>query len=378
MQFRRIILLRLVVLTAMLVGAPWCRARAAGNSYVRTILVADKAGLYTGVHTVDPLLLNPWGVANISGGPFWISDNNSGNSSLYDGAGNPVAALPSVKIPAASITMGGTASPDGIVWNGNFLQFLVPSGAAKGNTCIFIFATEDGTISCWAPGNLTNPAIVTNAQLVIDNTNSNMTTSPVYKGLALGTNSRDTFIYATDFRNNQVVAWNSTFGFDATLTAAFKDSTIPADYAPFGIQNLDGDIWVTWAKQDAAKHDPVAGAGFGFVDIFDTNGKLLHHFVAGGRLNAPWGVVRAPYKFGQFGNDILIGNFGNGKINAYDSRTGVFLDRLRDNTGAAIVIDGLWALVFGGSALGTNSGVLYFTAGPNGEADGWFGTLSPN
>jgi len=379
MHFSRIVRLRLLALTAILaVGTPWCRVQAAGNSYVRTTLVADKAGLYTSVHTVDPLLLNPWGIANISGGPFWISDNNSGNASLYDGAGNPIAMLPSVKIPAASITMGGTASPDGMVWNGNFLQFLVLSGAAKGNTCIFIFATEDGTISCWAPGNLTNPAIVSNAQLIIDNTNSDMTTSHVYKGLAIGTNSRDTFIYAADFRNNAVIAWNSSFVFDPTLSAAFKDSTIPAGYAPFGIQNLDGDIWVTWAKQDAAKHDPVAGQGFGFVDIFNTDGKLLRHFAAGGVLNAPWGVVRAPYKFGQFGNDILIGNFGSGKINAYDSLTGVFLDRLRDNTGTAIIIDGLWALVFGGGALGTNSGVLYFTAGPNGEADGAFGTLTPN
>ena len=379
MRFNRIVRIRLIVLIAILAsGTPWSRAQAAGNSYLRTTLVADKAGLYSGVHTVDPLLLNPWGIANISGGPFWISDNNSGNASLYDGAGNPIAMLPSVKIPPASITMGGSASPTGMVWNGNFLQFLVPSGAAMGNTCIFIFATEDGTISCWAPGNLTNPAIVTNAQLIIDNTNSSMANSPVYKGLAIGTNNRDTFIYATDFRNNAVTAWNSSFVIDPTLSAAFQDPLIPAGYAPFGIQNLDGDIWVTWAKQDAAKHDPVHGKGFGFVDIFNTNGKLLRRFARGGVLNAPWAAVRAPYKFGQFSNDILIGNFGSGKVNAYDSRTGVLLDRLRDSTGKAIIIDGLWALVFGGGALGTNSGVLYFTAGPNGEADGAFGTLTPN
>jgi len=358
------------------------RAQAAGNSYLQTNLVSDKPAAAMAAHT-DPLLLNPWGIANIAGGPFWITDNNSGNSTLYDGAGNAIMALPSVKIPSATITMGGTASPDGIVWNGNFLQFIVPSGAAMGNTCIFIFATEDGTISCWAPGNLTNPTIVLNAQLIIDNTNSNMTTSPVYKGLAIGTNSRGTFIYATDFRNNRVVAWNSAFGFDATLTAKFQDAALQAGYAssgfaPFGIQNIDGDIWVTWAKQDAAKHDPVKGMGLGFVDIFDTSGKLLRRFAAGGVLNAPWGVVRAPYKFGQFGNDILIGNFGSGKINAYDSSTGVFLDRLRDNKGKAIINDGLWALVFGGGAAGTNSGVLYFTAGLNEEADGLFGTLMPN
>jgi uncharacterized protein (TIGR03118 family) len=371
----------LSALTAVIVvAASWSGARAAGNSYKQTNLVSDKN---IANHT-DPLLLNPWGVANIAGGPFWISDNNSGNASLYDGAGHPIATLPSITIPPASITGAGTASPDGMVWNGNFLQFLVPATdtaanpAAVGNTCIFIFATEDGTISCWAPGNLTNPAIITTAQLIIDNKDSNMTTSPVYKGLAIGTNSRDTFIYATDFRNNRVVAWNSMFGFDATLTAAFKDALIPAGYAPFGIQSLDGNIWVTWAKQDAAKHDPVEGQGLGFVDIFDTNGKLLRRFAGGGVLNAPWAVVRAPSKFGQFGNDILIGNFGSGKINAYDSVTGVFLDRLRDKDGKAIVNDGLWALVFGGDALATNSGVLYFTAGLNEEADGLFGTLTPN
>jgi uncharacterized protein (TIGR03118 family) len=351
-------------------------SRAAAHGYLQANLVSDNNGAAVAPKN-DANLLNPWGMANIAGGPFWISDNASGFSSLYDGTGTANAQLPKVTIPTASITASGPASPDGIVWNGNPLLFADPAGLGAGNPCIFIFATEDGTISCWAPGNFTNVTLLENAQRIIDNTNSDVATSPVYKGLAIGTNDRDTFIFATDFRNNKVVAWNSTFGLDATLTAAFKDSEIPDTFAPFGIQNINGDLWVTYARQDAPKHDPVHGAGRGFVDVFDTNGKLLRRFAMRGALDAPWAVVQAPQKFGQFSEDILIGNFGDGKISAWDPRTAGFIDWMTTPGGKTIVNKSLWALNFGGSVQGADSGVLYFTAGLVNEGDGLFGRLTP-
>jgi uncharacterized protein (TIGR03118 family) len=356
-----------LILTGLISGVS-----SAQNHYLQTNLVSDNNSAAVAPSN-DPILLNPWGIANIAGGPFWISDNGSGFASLYDGAGQSVAALPKVTIPAASISGSATATPDGIVWQGNPLLFNAPSGTS----CIFIFATEDGTISCWAPGNFTNPAVITAAQLVIDNKDSDQKTSPVFKGLAIGTNPRDTFIFATDFRNRRVVAWNSAFGLDDTLTAAFHDVAIPKTFAPFGIQNIAGDIWVTYAEQDTAKHDPVHGAGLGFVDVFNTNGKLLQRFASAGVLNAPWGVTRAPVKFGLFSNDILISNFGDGTISGWDPTTGGFIDWLRNKKNDIIVNDSVWGLIFGGDAQGANSGVLYFTAGLVNEGDGLFATLTP-
>lgn len=171
--------------------------------------------------------------------------------------------------------------------------------------------------------------------------------------------------------------WDATFAPAPALNAKFIDSNIPAGFAPFGIQNINGDLWVTYAKQDTAKHDPVHGAGLGFVDVFDTNGNLLRRFAARGVLNAPWAVVQAPLHFGQFSEDVLIGNFGDGKISAWDSRTGGFVDWMRNSAGMTIVNKSLWALDFGGSTQGADSGVLYFTAGLVNEGDGLFGKLTP-
>ena len=317
----------LIAAAGVIALVPLSRADATG--YLQTNLVSDKNSAAVAA-TNDPKLVNLWGMANIAGGPFWISDNatSSLHSTMAPGTANPQ--LPQVTVPPATITGSAPGTPDGIVWNGNPLLFADPvAGPALGNICIFMFATEDGTISCWAPGNFTNVTLLQNAQLIIDNTNSDMTTSPVYKGLATATSDKGTFIYATDFRNARVVVWDATFGFNATLTAAFEDSQIPHSFAPFGIQNINGDLWVTYAKQDSAKHDPIHGAGRGFVDVFDTNGRLLRRFAARGALNAPWAVVQAPLKFGQFSEDILIGNFGDGKISAWDSRSGGFIDWMR-------------------------------------------------
>ena len=203
----------------------------------------------------------------------------------------------------------------------------------------------------------------------------------VYKGLVFGTNHHGVFLFATNFRAGtiDVFAANGSQGFrPATPTEIegdFTDPDIPAGFAPFGIQNINGDLLVTYAMQDAKKHDDVAGPGHGFVDIFDTDGHLLRRFASRGTLNSPWGVARASFAFGRFSGDILVGNFGDGQINAFDS-DGKFLGALKDGDGQPIVIDGLWTLTLGGGR-NSSSDTLYFTAGPNGEADGLFGTITP-
>jgi uncharacterized protein (TIGR03118 family) len=341
--------------------APLSRAGAVG--YKQTNLVSDKPAAAVALHT-DPNLLNPWGVAFFPNGPFWISDNGAGVSTLYDGAGNKQALT--VTIPPLADTSAGAPGPSGMVWNGNPMAFEVGTPPAP---ALFMWATEDGTIAAWQPG------LGTTASIVVSNTN--LTTGPVYKGLALGNNSRGLFLYATDFRAGKIAVWNSTFGADATLNAKFIDNTIPSTFAPFGIQNINGQLWVTYAKQDAAKHDPVTGAGRGFVDVFDTDGNLLRRFAQRGVLNAPWGVVLAPAHFGLLGNAILIGNFGDGEISAWNLRNRDFIDWIRDGKGKIIKLGTLWTLVFGGG-MGASPQTLYFTTGLVNEQDGLFGTLTPN
>jgi uncharacterized protein (TIGR03118 family) len=264
-------------------------------------------------------------------------------------------------------------APTGLVWNPTG-TFLVPHTEPP-TPAIFIWATEDGTISAWTNVHLT-PA--DQAVLAVDNS-----PGAVYKGLAFGTNVHGVFLFATNFRAGTIDVFapapNGSDRFrPATSTEIegdFTDPNIPAGFAPFGIQNIDGDLFVTYALQDERLHDDVAGVGNGFVDVFDTNGHLLRRFASGGALNSPWGVVRASFAFGRFSGDILVGNFGDGKIHAFDSR-GKFLGPLKDANGEPIVIDGLWILTLGGGR-NSSSDTLYFTAGPNSEIDGLFGTITP-
>jgi len=369
------------------------------NRYVVTNLTSDVPGV---APNTDPVLQNAWGVAFTPGAsPFWIADNATGCSTLYDGAGvpqppaNPSATPPvvplQVKIPLPRGSVPATAcqmvipnnpnpptnaAPTGLVWNPTS-TFLVPGTNLPAT---FVWATEDGTISAWAGGlgNLTPPLPANNAVLAADNSSSNA----VYKGLVFGTNRQGVFLYATDFHNAKidVFAANSGNGFRAATSTEipgdFTDPDLPPGFAPFGIQNINGNLFVTYALQNSAKHDDVAGAGNGFVDIFDTDGNLLRRFASRGTLNSPWGVSRASFDFGRFGGDILVGNFGNGKISAFDSN-GNFLGILRDNNGKQIKIDGLWTLTLGGGR-NSNSDTLYFTAGPNNETDGLFGTITPS
>jgi uncharacterized protein (TIGR03118 family) len=357
------------------------------NRYAVTALVSDVT-IKKMNPTIDPVLRNAWGVAfTPAASPFWIADNASGCSTLYDGVGAKVALQVAIPLPdnsvpstacqpasaAANPSPPSPAAPTGVVWNPTTSPttgFLVPGTNIPAS---FIFDTEDGTISAWA-GTIPDPS---RAVIAFDNSAS----GAVYKGLVVGTNANGVFLFATNFNAGTVDVFgpadsNSNGQYVPVATGGgFVDPNIRAGFAPFGIQNIDGNLFVTYAKQNAAKHDDVAGPGNGFVDIFDTDGHLLRRFASRGVLNSPWGVTRASFAFGRFSGDILVGNFGNGKVNAFDS-TGDFLNTLRDGGDKPLVIDGLWTLVLGGGR-NSNSDTLYFTAGPNDETNGLFGTITP-
>jgi uncharacterized protein (TIGR03118 family) len=336
--------------------------------------------------TLDPVLQNAWGIAfSPAGGPFWVNDNSTGCATVYGGDGTRLSLQVSIPLPgnvvpvsschavdATNSASPAPAAPTGMIWNPS-ASFLVPGTKLAAS---FIFDTEDGTISAWAGG--LNPA--DNAVIAVDNSaNPTAADGAVYKGLVFGVNVKGAFLYATNFRAGTVDVFgpngaNGQFT-PATTDGGFLDPSIPAGYAPFGIQNIDGDLFVTYAKQDDAKHDDVAGEGHGFVDVFDTDGHLLRRFASRGRLNSPWGVARASFNFGRFSGKILIGNFGNGRIGVYDN-DGSFLEELRDSHGKVLVIDGLWDLVLGGGRT-SSSDTLYFSAGPNAETNGLFGKIIP-
>jgi uncharacterized protein (TIGR03118 family) len=336
---------------------------ASGTAYQAHSLVSD--GFVAADH-VDPNLVNAWGIAFNATGPVWISDNGANVSTLYDGQGkaitHPVNNVPVplvVQIPGAGGN-GAAGPPTGIVFNGS-TAFEV----TKGNPSRFIFATEDGVISGWSP-----TVDLTHAVAMVDNSPG----GAVYKGLALSAGGSGQLLYATDFHNARVDVFDSKFA-PVTSDGGFTDVNLPAGFAPFGIQAIAGDIYVTYAKQDDARHDDVKGAGLGFVDVFDGNGHLIHRLVSRGKLNAPWGLAQAPAGFGRFGGRLLVGNFGDGTINAYDLASGQFVGRLRDAAHAAIRIDGLWGIAFGNGFLGQSIDALYFTAGPDGEAHGQYGRI---
>lgn len=315
--------------------------------------------------TQDKNLQNAWGIANVPGGAFWISDNNSGLSTLYSGTGAVIPLVVTLTPPAGQTV----ANPTGIVWNPSSSAFsFMESGTAV--SALFIFDGEEGTISAWAP--LPGKSPPTATTIVVDNSKG----GAVYKGLAYGTNATGNFIFATNFHAGTVEAYDSSFALTA-LKGTFSDPQIPKDFAPFGIQNIDGDLFVTYARQDAQKHDEVRGPGLGYVNVFSTDGVLLKRFASRGELNAPWAVVRAPYSFGSLAGQILIGNFGNGWINAFPAAGGTETGWLVNGKGEPVAIPGLWALTQGTGA-DADPGVLYFTAGPSDETNGLFGTLTPH
>jgi uncharacterized protein (TIGR03118 family) len=339
------------VASLAVVGALLFLARpAAAAGYVPINLVSNIPGL---AKVTDPNLKNPWGISHSGTSPFWVSDNATGLATLYNGAGTPNALV--ITIPPA-----GAATPTGQVFNS-------ASGSGAFNRDLFIFAAEDGTIAGW------RGALGTTAETLV------LASDAVYKGLAQASIGSHSYLYAANFHSGAIDVFPGDAG-APSLTGNFLDPNLPAGYAPFGIQNLNGKIYVTYAMQDAAKHDDVPGAGHGFVDVFDTNGVLQTRLISRDPLNSPWGLALAPANFGEFSNDLLVGNFGDGTINAFDltpgPNLGKFLGSMTDKMGNPIVIDGLWGLIFGNGGDGGNPDTLYFTAGLNGETDGLFGSLA--
>lgn len=332
------------------------------NNYKQTSLVADTAA--AGAAHVDPNLINPWGIAFLPGAPFWVSDNNSGVSTLYDAAGNINSLVVTIPPPAGS---SAPATPTGIVVN------LGPGFVVGGRTSLFIFVTEDGTISAWN-------GLGTNAILAVDNSAGGA--GAVYKGLTQVQNAFGTFLLAANFRTGKIDIFDGSFQPASFGPGAFTDPNIPAGFAPFGIHNIDvldtGNdvVAVTYAMQDSKKHDPISAPGNGFVDFFDDEGNMLRRVVSNGKLNSPWGVVIAPGGFGAFGSKLLVGNFGDGLINAYDPNTGAFLDSLKDPNGNVISNPSLWDMVFGTGGINGDPNTMFFTAGGVQEMHGLFASLA--
>jgi len=346
------------------------KTNTANGFYQQTNLVSNRTDV--GAKFQDPNLLNPWGLSHGPTTPWWVSDNGAGVATLYNGQGQafPLASPLVVTIPPPASSPGTTAAPTGNVFNGTS-GFVVSTASGSGPSR-FIFATEDGTISGWNPA-----ADLHHAILEVDR--STIGLGAVYKGLAIASTASGTFIYATNFRFGTVEMFDSSFNLVGSFTDPKLANTCPLPnqcYAPFGIQTINGNLYVTFALQNAEKHDDVAGPAHGFVDVFDTSGNLIQRLVSHGRLNSPWGLALAPVDFGLFSNALLVGNFGNGRINAYDLNTGEFLGQLRDQANAPITIDDLWALGFGNDANAGLHNELFFTAGINDEVDGLFGKIA--
>jgi uncharacterized protein (TIGR03118 family) len=330
----------------------------AANQYVQHNLVADQAGV---ADFTDPNLVNPWGVCISASSPFWLSDAGTGLSTVYSSTGSPSATKPAV--PATSTTVAG-GLPTGCVNNGTSTAFLVPNSTGKSSS--FLFVTENGSISGWSSGINAAQAIV-----MVDNSKS----GAVYKGMAIGTPTGGTpRIYAANFNAGTIETYDQTWT-PVSLPGAFTDPGVPAGFAPFNVQNLGGKLYVTYAKQDANKYNDVAGPGNGYVSVYDLNGALLTHLISGGNLNSPWGVAIAPAGFGDFAGDLLVGNFGDGTISAFNPTSGALVAQLQNASGAAIRISGLWALQVGNGGSGGDANGVYFTAGTSGQTHGLLGVL---
>lgn len=336
-------------------------ALSAQQHYKQTNLVSDVPGMAA---VTDPNLVNAWGMSRSSGSPWWVSDNGTGVTTLYTGAGAVVPLV--VTIPTGDASASATGTPTGQVFNGT-TDFEV----SPGNPAHFIFVTEDGTISAW-----NSTAVNGTTAMIMENTHG----ASIFKGVALATSTTSSggtanFLYVADFGKGRVAVYDTKFHRVHMGEDAFEDESLPHGYAPFNVQNIGGDLYVAFAKQ-AGGVDEVDGAGLGFVDVFSTSGRLLHRLQHGNWLNAPWGMTQAPSDFGIYSHDVLVGQFGSGQIAAYDPVSGRFKGLLNDASNNPITIDGLWDIAFGS---GGNSGPatsLFFSAGINDEADGLFGTIT--
>jgi uncharacterized protein (TIGR03118 family) len=342
-------------LVALAPAAPGAAAHPR-NAYHQTNLVSDLPGL---AQLTDPDLVNPWGLAAGPTTPAWVADNGTDKATIYPGFVN---GSPITKAGLVVSIPGG--APTGQVFNPT-PGFVVRSGDASG-PARFIFDSEAGLVTGWNPA-VPPPVPSTQAQVGAS------VPDAIYKGLAIATTPAGTFLYGADFHHARIDVFDQGFNL-VHLSGSFTDPQIPHGYAPFNIQELGGQLYVAYAKQDAQAEDEVAGPALGFVDVYSTSGQLLRHLIEHGQLNAPWGLALAPAGFGRFSGALLVGNFGNGRINAYDPSSGEFLGRLRHEDGSPIEIEGLWALRFGNGVTGTPT-TLLFTAGIDDEAHGLFGAI---
>jgi len=333
--------LALVLGAALVAVSPLTAAER--NAYTVTSLVSDQQGVAT--HT-DGNLVNAWGLTAGPTTPWWVSDNGTNKSTLYGGDGAPRALV---------VTVAG--GPTGTVFNSTS-AFLLPTGGKA----LFLFDGEDGVVRGW------NGAQGTTAIVVKDRSD----VGAIYKGLSIADTAAGPRLYAADFHNTRVDVFNGSFGL--VPNSGFVDPGLPAGYAPFNVQTIGDRVFVAYAKQDEDAHDEIAGQGRGFVDAYDTQGNLLDRVAQHGQLNAPWGLALAPASFGRFGGDLLVGNFGDGNINAYDPRTGSFKGKLMNRDANVIDINGLWALRFGNGVIGTPQ-TLLFSAGIGDEDHGLLGEI---
>jgi uncharacterized protein (TIGR03118 family) len=336
----------LLLALGTIVGSPSI-ILAQQTGYKQTNLTANMSGV---ANQTDPQLINPWGIAFLPGNPFWVANNRSGTSTLYDAQGNKQQLV--VTIPSASVNPCSPGCPTGIVAN----------SSADFNGGAFIFDTDDGIIANWTGAN--------SAVVAFDNSQSGAD----YKGLALLNNGSANFLLAANFSSGKVDVFDRTFK-PTSLSGSFTDPNLPVGFAPHAVHVINNQVYVAYAMQDATKRRPVRGAGIGVVDIFDMNGNFVKTFASAGQLNAPWGVVATPGSFGAFSNAILVGNFGDGTISAFDS-TGKSLGQVTDSANNAIVNPGLWDMVFGAGGTG-DPNTLYFTAGGSTLSSGLFATLIP-
>jgi uncharacterized protein (TIGR03118 family) len=346
----------------------------AATAFADTALVTNKASVVATVTTIDQNLQNPWGIAVGPGLPFWIADNNSNLSTLYSGTGtnetNTVTGSNSVGIAIPPSAAGVESNPTAQVYNGSG-GFLIPTGHGQ-ETALFIYDGEGGTIAAWAQDSGAT------AVTAYDDGIANGTAHAVYKGLAIGTGNGVTYLYATDLHNNKVDVFDTNFSKPAAMQGKFVDPTIPAGFVPFGIEAMDGQLYVTYAMRDAAMHDEVAGAGLGYVDVFDLGGNFVNRFASAGALNAPWGIATAPTGFGSIAGDVLIGNFGDGTINIYtpDGSLATYVGHLTVANGGTFTAPGLWSLAFGNGDSDKPLTTLFYTAGFADQTDGVFGSIS--
>ena len=330
-------------------------ALQAANGYLVRNLVSDIPFL---ADNTDPNLAGAWGIAQSATSPFWISDSGVGLSTLYNSSGGVLSLA--VTIPPGA-RGGSQGTPTGTVYNGT-----IGFGVGAGQAAVFLFDTWDGTISGW-----NSSTDATHAIVKVDRSAS----GAIYTGLAIAATTGGSYLYAANFHAGTIEVFDANF---APVSMPFQDSALPAGFAPWNIQNLGGKLYVSYALQNASGNSAVPAAGSGYVDVFDTSGNLLQRLVSGGVLNAPWGLAMAPSGFGDFANDLLVGNFGDGTINVFHPQTGAYLATLHDIYGSAIVIPNLRGLAAGNGGSGGDAHAVYFTAGipgPDNGNHGLFGRL---